>query len=988
MRDDVARALAARALEVAQKTKSQQGPKGEKGDPGQIIVQPNKGDKGDTGPMGPQGIPGKSITGPKGDKGDKGDPGQKGDKGDKGESGAKGDTGERGERGFQGLRGSNGSKGDIGPMPKHEKKGLMIRFEKEPGTWGEWIVMPTGGGGGGRDDKLTDRQAELVALAEFYKTRGSNTNKYIKSDGTNLTWDTLDAGDITGFGTIATQNANAVAITGGTATLTSVTTPVVQATNSAGLALRNSGGTTQISMGAGGGDNVTVAVSTNLNGANAQIDISPTGTGHVHIKPTGVNSVEIAPTFVGEMDNITIGSITPKAGTFTTITGQTGVLRGTGQNLIIFSEQFENSTFTSNVSITANTTVAPNGTTTADTITSTINGGSNTCVVDRLATPIVQNTTYAFSVYLKQGTSPTTAVNLWFSGGTYVEAYSLVTWSATPTLTVSSGTGIITSVGDGWYRIAITQNSGNNTGANCRVYVRSSGTSNVIGDSVIAWGRQLELSTTTGAYVQTVASAVYGTPTLSFSGVSTIGLESNGALFVQPAGTGALQAQATTSTTAGGNARGANAVDWQTSRNGAAQVASGSFTTLSGGTQNTATGFSTVVAGGFNNFATASGFIGGGSNNQNNGTYGAVVTGSANASNGVYNFIGGGFTNSGTANAAVTTQSATMNGTTAVTLSGSNANIKVGQYISGTSIGGDTYVAAISGTSLTLSKVATGSSTSTLSFFTPHGVVVGGGNNQATGSYSFIGGGGDAGTAANRNVASGDWSFVGGGTANQATGIGSVIAGGGTFGSAAGNTAAGVASFIGAGFGNSAPDLSSSVLGSRNTASGDYATCLGGRRGTTRSIQGNTVFAACSNPIADASGTSQTGLLVLATQTTDATATALRSNISAAGTTNQVILPNNSAYFFRGEVISGVTGGGDTKGWTIEGVIKRGANAASTALVGTPTVTSSFADAGASTWTIAVTADTTNGGLRVTFTGQASTTIRTVCSIRTCEMTF
>jgi len=128
--------------------------------------------------------------------------------------------------------------------------------------------------------------------------------------------------------------------------------------------------------------------------------------------------------------------------------------------------------------------------------------------------------------------------------------------------------------------------------------------------------------------------------------------------------------------------------------------------------------------------------------------------------------------------------------------------------------------------------------------------------------------------------------------------------------------------------------------------------------------------------------------LLIGAVTTDATATALRSNGGAAGTNNQVILPNNSAYFFRGEVISGVTGGGNTKGWTIEGVIKRGANAASTALVGTPTVTSSFADAGAATWTIAVTADTTNGGLRVTFTGQAGTTIRTVCQIRTTEMTF
>jgi hypothetical protein len=93
---------------------------------------------------------------------------------------------------------------------------------------------------------------------------------------------------------------------------TSVTTPIVQATNSAGLALKNSAGTTQISMGGGGGDNVTIAVATNINGANAQIDISPTGTGHVHIKPTGTGSLEIAPTNVGTMDNMTIGATTAR----------------------------------------------------------------------------------------------------------------------------------------------------------------------------------------------------------------------------------------------------------------------------------------------------------------------------------------------------------------------------------------------------------------------------------------------------------------------------------------------------------------------------------------------------------------------------------------------------------------------------------------------------------------------------------------------------
>jgi hypothetical protein len=161
-----------------------------------------------------------------------------------------------------------------------------------------------------------------------------------------------------------------------------------------------------------------------------------------------------------------------------------------------------------------------------------------------------------------------------------------------------------------------------------------------------------------------------------------------------------------------------------------------------------------------------------------------------------------------------------------------------------------------------------------------------------------------------------------------------------------------------------------------------------GAYGTARSIVGNHVFSACNQPLGASPGISQSALLVLAVQTTDATATALRSNTSAAGTGNQVIMPNNSAYFFRGEVISGVTGGGDTKGWTIEGVIKRGAGVGTTALVGTPTVTSLYADAGAATWALAVTADTTNGGLRVTFTGQASTTIRTVCQIRTTEMTY
>jgi hypothetical protein len=141
------------------------------------------------------------------------------------------------------------------------------------------------------------------AIARFDTTTGKLLQNSVVTVG--------DTGAVTGVTTLSAS--------------TSVTTPIVQATNSAGLALKNAGGTTQISMGAGGGDNLAINVSTNINGTNAQIDISPTGTGHVHIKPSGTNSVEIAPTSVGTIDNMTIGATTAAAGSFTnlSVTGTT-----------------------------------------------------------------------------------------------------------------------------------------------------------------------------------------------------------------------------------------------------------------------------------------------------------------------------------------------------------------------------------------------------------------------------------------------------------------------------------------------------------------------------------------------------------------------------------------------------------------------------------------------------------------------------------------
>ncbi len=285
-------------------------------------------------------------------------------------------------------------------------------------------------------------------------------------------------------------------------------------------------------------------------------------------------------------------------------------------------------------------------------------------------------------------------------------------------------------------------------------------------------------------------------------------------------------------------------------------------------------------------------------------------------------------------------------------------------------------------------------------------VVIGGLSNSATASRSAVVGGNSNTASAgfssvlcgDSNTAGGAYSSVIGGQSNTASSNFSSIVGG--YSSNASNISAGVfcgdtntasssnAVILG-GSNNTASGPNSSILaGFLNTSSGDHGTVIGGRGGTNRGIAGAITSAPSIIPVANGVGFSQTSLVILGRTTTNATATVLASNTSAAGTTNQVILPNNSAYTFQGTCIANVTAGGTTSGWKFEGVIKRGANAASTTLVAAVTPTVIAQDAGAAAWVLAITADTTNGGIAVTVTGAAATTIRWVVKIETTEVTF
>jgi hypothetical protein len=81
------------------------------------------------------------------------------------------------------------------------------------------------------------------------------------------------------------------------------------ASGSGGGALRTSSSAAVLQWGAGGGVNLTLDGAFNMNPANANIQISPTGTGTLTVNPATA----------GTINNIAIGGSTPLAGAFTTL---------------------------------------------------------------------------------------------------------------------------------------------------------------------------------------------------------------------------------------------------------------------------------------------------------------------------------------------------------------------------------------------------------------------------------------------------------------------------------------------------------------------------------------------------------------------------------------------------------------------------------------------------------------------------------------------
>lgn len=124
-----------------------------------------------------------------------------------------------------------------------------------------------------------------------------------------------------------------------------------------------------------------------------------------------------------------------------------GLIEYAPHNLLTFSEQFDNAAWTkTTTTVTANSFAAPNGTTTADTLTAT---GANSTTLGSLTTTANDHT---FSVWLRRRTGTGTVEITAHSGGTWVAQTITSDWarySVTQTLTAGTRTPGIRIVDSG-----------------------------------------------------------------------------------------------------------------------------------------------------------------------------------------------------------------------------------------------------------------------------------------------------------------------------------------------------------------------------------------------------------------------------------------------------------------------------------------------------------------------------------------------------------
>jgi hypothetical protein len=174
------------------------------------------------------------------------------------------------------------------------------------------------------------------------------------------------------------------------------------------------------------------------------------------------------------------------------------------ENLLTYSQEFDNAIWIKlHCSVTANTDVAPNGTTTAETVTSS---STSFPFLYKNAFPIVSGNAYTLSIYAKAGTVGYLILDV----GKPADSYVWFNLSTGAVGTQSGATGTSVSVGNGWYRFSATATATASTTANMAVCLSDVDGAQTIasGKTALIWGAQVEQRSSVTAYTPTTTQPI------------------------------------------------------------------------------------------------------------------------------------------------------------------------------------------------------------------------------------------------------------------------------------------------------------------------------------------------------------------------------------------------------------------------------------------------------------------------------------------------
>ncbi|HPT68844.1 MAG TPA: hypothetical protein PKW50_01765 [Syntrophomonas sp.] len=278
--------------------------------------------------------------------------------------------------------------------------------------------------------------------------------------------------------------------------------------------------------------------------------------------------------------------------------------------------------------------------------------------------------------------------------------------------------------------------------------------------------------------------------------------------------------------------------------------------------------------------------------------------------------------------------------------------------------------------------------------------------NALSGNYNLLGG-----TA---NACSGDKNLIAGEN-NVTTSDNNLMAGGdnATSGDASYNAIMGKSNIVEgsnnliAGSGHNIVGYNNSVTGANNSITGDNSAVEGANNGSNgyfNHVEGNTSMiievdychaegreAFCYNHTQHAKASGKfDGSDIGSAQYTNIIAKAISTTETpvdmTVGATSYVLVQENKMNAFTVRIVASTADILQGASYELKGLIKRNDTEASTALIGSLTKTviaESVAD-----WDVTATADTTIGALKITVTGQSSTTIRWVAFVEMVEVAF